>query len=315
MRSCQNQFRRKHRVEESNAKKFNLNFGSTSLQAGPRNSTALVLSAAFFISAAIDFSVSGPGATITPIIEAALAIISLAYWGIAQPREPMSTRPLGITILAVENLIGGLILGLAGILLLLLPVLGIIGAGAVVVGVGLVYLGRGLWNGREWALTVETVVTVIAIISGFAAVAFHQGNPTLAIFQLWYLRRPNVEEFFQDTTTMRSSSLKQPVSRTEKTCPVCGAPKQGRTASCSNCGIRIFSSSDGIPFAGATESENIVRLKLERLQEELQKMDRIKQEGRVPDPSIFEKAYSERESENRRLKAKLETITSTTSAS
>jgi hypothetical protein len=44
-------------------------------------------------------------------------------------------------------------------------------------------------------------------------------------------------------------------------------------------------------------------------------MDRIKQEGRVPDPSIFEKAYSERESENRRLKAKLDTITSTPSSS
>ena len=284
------------------------------MQAGPRNSTTLVLSAAFFISAAIDFTVSGPAGTIRAIVEAAAGIISIAYWGIAQPREPISTRPLGITILAAENLIGGLILGLAGILLLFLPVLGIIGAGAVGVGVGLVYLGRGLWNGREWALTVATVVAVIAIISGFAAVAFRQGNPTLAIFQLWYLRRPYVEEFFQDSTTMLSSSLKQPVARTEKTCPVCGAPKQGRTASCSNCGIRSFSSSDGIPFAGATENENIVRLKLERVQEELQKMDRIKQEGRIIDPSIFEKAYSEREFEKRRLKAKLETITSATSA-
>ncbi len=285
------------------------------MQPSPRNNTTLVLSAAFFISAAIDFTVSGPNATITLIIEAGAGIISLAYWGIAGPREPTSTRPIGITILAAENLIGGLILGLGGILLLFLPVLGIIGAGAVAAGVGLVYLGRGLWNGREWALPVETVVTVIAIISGFAAVAFHQGNPTLAIFQLWYLRRPYVEEFFQDTTTTWSSGLKQPVSRTENTCLVCGARSQRATASCSNCGIRIFSSSEGIPFAGATETENIVRLKLERVQEELQKMDRIKQEGRVPDPSTFDKAYSERESENRRLKAKLETITTTRSAS
>jgi len=280
------------------------------LQVIPRNNTTLVLSTAFFISAAIDFTISGSTGTITAIVEASAGIISLAYWGIARPREPTSTRPLGITILAAENLIGGLILGLGGILLLFLPILGIIGAGAAAVGVGLVYLGRGLWNGREWALTVETVVTIIAIISGFAAVAFHQGNPTLAIFQLWYLRRPYVEEFFQD-----SSSLSQPVSRTEDTCPVCGARSQRANASCSNCGIRIFSSSDGIPFAGAAENENIVRLKLERLQEELQKMDRIKQEGRVPDPSIFEKAYSERESENRRLKAKLETINSTPSSS
>ena len=274
-----------------------------------------MLSTAFFISAAIDFTISGSTGTITAIVEAAAGIISLAYWGIARPREPTSTRPLGITILAAENLIGGLILVVGGILLLFLPVLGIIGAGAVAVGVGLVYLGRGLWNGREWALTVETVVAVIAIISGFAAVAFHQGNPTLAIFQLWSLRRPYVEEFFQDNITTGSSSLSQPVSRTEDTCPVCGARSQRANASCSNCGIRIFSSSDGIPFAGAAENENIVRLKLERLQEELQKMDRIKQEGRVPDPSIFEKAYSERESENRRLKAKLETINSTPSSS
>ena len=274
-----------------------------------------MLSTAFFISAAIDFTISGSTGTITAIVEAAAGIISLAYWGIARPRESTSTRPLGIAILAAENLIGGLILVVGGILLLFLPVLGIIGAGAVAVGVGLVYLGRGLWNGREWALTVGTVVAVIAIISGFAAVAFHQGNPTLAIFQLWYLRRPYVEEFFQDSSTTGSSSLSRPVSRTEDTCPVCGARSQRANASCSNCGIRIFSSSDGIPFAGAAENENILRLKLERLQEELQKMDRIKQEGRVPDPSIFEKAYSERESENRRLKAKLETITTTRSAS
>jgi hypothetical protein len=274
-----------------------------------------VLSTAFFISAAIDFTISGSTGTITAIVEAAAGIISLAYWGIARPREPTSTRPLGITILAAENLIGGLILGLGGILLLFLPVLGIIGAGALAVGVGLVYLGRGLWNGREWALTVGTVVTVIAIISGFAAVAFRQGNPTLAIFQLWYLRRPYVEEFFQDSSATGSISLSKAVSRTEDTCPVCGARSQRTNASCSNCGIRIFSSSDGIPFAGAAENENVVRLKLERLQEELQKMDRIKQEGRVPDPGIFEKAYSERESENRRLKAKLDTITSTPSSS
>jgi hypothetical protein len=276
-----------------------------------------VLSTAFFISAAIDLTVSGSTGTITAIVEAAAGIISLAYWGLAQPQNLRGSRPLGIAILAAENLILGIILALSGVVLLFLPVIGIIGAAIAAVGIGLAYLGRGLWNGREWALTIETIVTVIQIISAFAALAFRLGNPTLTVVQLWYLRRPNVQEFFetQDSTTLWSGRVSRPQLRSEKTCMVCGARNPGSNANCSNCGLSIFSDSDGIPFAGAVETERIVRLKLERVQDELRVMDRIKQENKIVDSSIFEKAHSEREFENRRLKAKLDTITSTPSAS
>src|SRR5260370_21506488 len=96
-----------------------------------------MLSTAFFISAAIDFTISGSTGTITAIVEAAAGIISLAYWGIARPREPTSTRPLGIAILAAENLIGGGILRLGGKQLFFFPVLRINRAGLSARGVWL----------------------------------------------------------------------------------------------------------------------------------------------------------------------------------
>jgi hypothetical protein len=272
---------------------------------------------AFFISAAIDFAISGSSGTITAIVGAAAGIISLAYWGLARPQDLSGNRPLGIAILAAENMILGIILALTGVVLLFLPVFGVVGVAIAGVGVGLAYLGRGLWNGREWALTIETIVSVVQIISAFAALAFRLGNPTLAIFQLWYLKRPNVQEFFemQDGTTLWSGRISTQQLRSEKKCMVCGARNPGSNVSCLNCGLRIFSDSDGIPFAGAVETERIVRLKLERVQEELRVMDRIKQDNKIVDSNLFEKAYTEREFENRRLKAKLDTITSTPSTS
>lgn len=286
------------------------------MQPTPRNNTTLALSTAFFISAAIDFTISGSTGTITAIVEAAAGIISLAYWGVARPQNPRGNRPFGIAILGAENLILGIILAITGVVLLFLPIIGIVGAAITAVGIGLAYLGKGLWNGREWALTVETIVTVIQIISAFAALAFRLGNPTLTIFQLWYIRRPFVQEFFetQDSTTLWSGHVSTPQFRPDKRCMVCGAWNPGSNATCSNCRLPLFSDSDGIPFAGAVETERIVRLKLERVQEELRVMDWIKQDNRIVDSGIFEKAYSEREFENRRLKAKLDTITSTPSA-
>jgi len=240
----------------------------------------------------------------------------LAYWLLRGSEDLMGARPLGITILGVENYIAGVTVAIAGILLLFLPIFGIIGVIVIAIGVAIIYLGKGLWNGAEWAVGIQTILTIIGIIAGFVGLAFHSGNPTLAIFQVWYLRRPYVREFFQrlDSTTVWSGLPSKSGLPSEQTCMACGARTPTVNPYCSNCGIRIFSSSEGFPFGGAFEDERIVSLKLERVQAELQKLNRLKQEGKIVDPNLFERAYSERASEHERLKAKLKTITARTLA-
>lgn len=291
--------------------------GATLLKPSASNRTPLLLSVALFVSGSLDFILSGFNSltsTLAAIAEIVSGVIPLVYAMFRREEHVAGARPLGITILGVEDLIAGVLLGSLGIVLLFLPIAGIIGVALIAVGAGIGYLGKALLNGDGWAKTVQTVLTFFGIVLGFVGLAFHTWNPVLAIFQIWYLRRPNVLEFFEMPyeTTLWGEHMSNPGMASEKTCMACGAVNPNEIMYCSNCGIRVFSSSDGIPFAGAIEDERIVRLKLERAQSELQKMDKIKEEGKIVDNTVFEKAYSERDRESRRLKSKLESITKTT---
>jgi hypothetical protein len=291
----------------------------TLLQASAPNYTPVLLSVAFFISAGLDFTLSGfnsLSAILVVIAEIAAGTIALLYSIFTPPGDVKGARPLGVTLLGLENVVAGAFGGFAGIALLFLPIIGIVGVIVIAIGVGLAYLGRALLNGAEWAALVQIVIAFVGIIVGFVGLALHSGNPVLPIFQLWYLRRPYVQEFFHIPyqSTLGSGRENKFGLALEKTCMACGALDPNANMYCSNCGIRIFSSADGVPFAGAVENERIVRLKLEIVREELRKMDKIRQEGKIVDPIIFQKAYSERDYESRRLKANLERITATTSA-
>jgi hypothetical protein len=136
------------------------------------------------------------------------------------------TRPTGVTIIAILNIISGIIMliggvGLAAIGSILptmtkidpnaggqLAVAGLLGVGGVAVGGILVILGIisfivawGLLKGRGWAWTVTLILSIISLVMGvislvagsFGSVA----NIIIAGIIMYYLYRPHVKVFFE----------------------------------------------------------------------------------------------------------------------
>ena len=172
-----------------------------------RPSTVLLLSLSSFGSAALNFLLtifavpSIPGAPnalrFNVVIDATVGSIALIYWVVEKPNYATRSRPLGVTFLAVETILVGLISISAGIFLLFLPVIGIIGL--IIAGLGLAFfkLGKGLWEGKEWSREIMLVLSAIGVISSVVLEFRGAGNPILAIYQLWYLRRPHVSNYFR----------------------------------------------------------------------------------------------------------------------
>jgi hypothetical protein len=131
------------------------------------------------------------------------------------------SRPTGIAILAILELIGGVIVLLAGIGLAALggslltalgyPVFGglaaLIGGGLAVIGGGLAVFGLvalgvgwGLWTGKGWAWWLAVILSILGVLGSLASVAV--GSPTSIVglivdaVILWYLFRPHVQAFF-----------------------------------------------------------------------------------------------------------------------
>jgi len=108
-------------------------------------------------------------------------------------------RPLGITILAVLEIIGGII-SIVGINLFeyiypylsLLPnnIIFVIYAIAIILGILQIIIGYGLLKGKSWSWTAEFALRIIngALGSLFGFI--------FAIIIVYYLTRPNVKEFF-----------------------------------------------------------------------------------------------------------------------
>ncbi len=135
------------------------------------------------------------------------------------------TRPTGVTIIAILNIISGIIMiiggaGLAAIGSLLpamttidpsaggqLAVAGLLGAGGVAVGGILIILGIisfivawGLLKGRAWAWTVTLILSIISLILGIVSVVAGSFgsiiNIIIAAIIIYYLYRPHVKAFF-----------------------------------------------------------------------------------------------------------------------
>jgi hypothetical protein len=110
--------------------------------------------------------------------------------------ETSKHRPLGVTIIAVLNLIGGIIAIAVGV-----PAL-IVGVGIVLIAVGIASLAMayGLWKGKRWAWTITLILSGIGIIFGLASIgAGHTGAVIEIIIYaviIYYLYRPNVKAFF-----------------------------------------------------------------------------------------------------------------------
>ena len=133
------------------------------------------------------------------------------------------TRPTGVTILAViqiiasvAGLLAGLsILAIAGIIAMMgegvIPIidafqgaesflggffLGIVGIFLVILGAFGFVLAWGLWTGRSWAWTITIITTIIGLIS--ALLTLPRGIVVLILdgLILYYLTRPAVKGYF-----------------------------------------------------------------------------------------------------------------------
>ena len=135
------------------------------------------------------------------------------------------TRPTGVTIIAILNIISGIIMiiggaGLAAIGSILptmttidpsaggqLAVAGFLGAGGVAVGGILIILGIisfivawGLLKGKAWAWTVTLILSIISLILGVVSVVAGSFgsiiNIIIAAIIIYYLYRPHVKAYF-----------------------------------------------------------------------------------------------------------------------
>jgi hypothetical protein len=134
-------------------------------------------------------------------------------------------RPTGVTIIAILNIISGIImliggLGLAAIGSILpamttfdpnasgqMAVAGLLGVGGVAVGGILIILGIisfivawGLLKGRGWAWTVTVILSVISIVIGIISIVGGNFgsiiNIIIAGIIIYYLYRPHVKAYF-----------------------------------------------------------------------------------------------------------------------
>ena len=134
------------------------------------------------------------------------------------PEQQVIQRPTGVTIMAVLQVLAGLVffglgalmmalagfVGMAGVIpdIPVFPaflggvVLGIIGAIMLVVGILSFVVAYGYWNGRGWAWTLGIVLTVISLVLDLLSLP--EGGLGLIINALiiYYLTRPYVKRWF-----------------------------------------------------------------------------------------------------------------------
>lgn len=120
-------------------------------------------------------------------------------------------RPFGVTVLAILEIIGGLILMGTGIIFF--GAAGMVGvvpfAGwafawmFIAVAIVLVILGLfafviayGLWTGKGWAWTLALVLSIIGIIIGIFSLPGGIITIIINAIIIYYLTRPHVKAFF-----------------------------------------------------------------------------------------------------------------------
>lgn len=140
------------------------------------------------------------------------------------------SRPTGVTIIAILNVISGIIMiaggaGLAAIGSVLptmttvnpnaggqMALAGVLGAGGIAVGAVLIILGIisfivawGLLKGKGWAWTVTLILSVISIITSIISLAGGNAgaivNVIIAGVVIYYLYRPHVKAYFGKAAT------------------------------------------------------------------------------------------------------------------
>jgi len=113
-------------------------------------------------------------------------------------------RPVGVTILAILEIISGVIAIVGGMFFATIAgfidvdflgaMSGLVGGSLVAIGIASFVMAWGLIGGRPWAWTLTLVLTIISVIFELAAVNFV--GLIIDAIVLYYLFRPHVKAFF-----------------------------------------------------------------------------------------------------------------------
>jgi lysylphosphatidylglycerol synthetase-like protein (DUF2156 family) len=153
------------------------------------------------------------------------------------------SRPIGVTIIAILNIIGGVIMLLIGLGLAIagaiIPVVpqsefqqqnltagdidlsevppslvggGILAIGGILIAIGILsfVVAYGLLKGRRWAWTLTVILSIISIV--LAAISIAAGSIpsitsiTISGIILYYLYRPHVKAYFGKAVNMTGHS-------------------------------------------------------------------------------------------------------------
>jgi hypothetical protein len=141
-------------------------------------------------------------------------------------------RPTGVTIIAILNIIGGIIMVVGGLVLVaagsILPTLSmdnqlsglpqqLIGPGAIAIGIVTIILGilsfvvaYGLLKGLGWAWTLTIVLSIVSIVLNAISIASGNFGGIISIVIsaviLYYLYRPHVKAYFGKGSTTTTTS-------------------------------------------------------------------------------------------------------------
>ncbi|MCS7136646.1 MAG: hypothetical protein RMJ14_05865 [Nitrososphaerota archaeon] len=120
-------------------------------------------------------------------------------------------RPFGVTVLAILEIIAGLILigigaiiGAAGMMAGVIPYVGwvfgpiFIALAVIIIILGLIsfVVAYGLWTGKGWAWTVALILSIIGIIINLFSLPGGIVGIIINVIIIYYLTRPHVKAFF-----------------------------------------------------------------------------------------------------------------------
>lgn len=123
------------------------------------------------------------------------------------------TRPTGVTIIAVLEALGGIIMLLAGLGMVALGgfmalpggmmpgvlgmMAGFLGFAFAIIGILSLIFAWGLWTGQGWAWTLTLIFAVIGILFGLFSLPGSILQIIIQAIIIYYLFRPNVKAFFR----------------------------------------------------------------------------------------------------------------------
>ena len=110
-------------------------------------------------------------------------------------------RPLGVTILAILQILGGLLMLVAGALASLAGIFIIlfvaVGVAMLILGLLGVVVGFGLWGLKSWAWTWAMIVNILSIIFGLFNFGANFVSIVISLIIVIYLNQPDIKSRFR----------------------------------------------------------------------------------------------------------------------